>query len=68
MVQCSFDCKKTLLSRYYLLKISLLNTTIQSVPPSSSGKTSEILYGIENAVGRGVYFMANVKKKNGYLF
>lgn len=68
MVQCSFDCKKTLLSRYYLLKISLLNPTIQSIPPSSSGKTSEILYGIENAVGRGVYFMANVKKRMDICF
>ena len=38
--------------------------TIHPLPPSNSpGKTSEILYGVENAVGRGVYFMSNVKER-----
>jgi hypothetical protein len=36
-------------------------TTIPSLPPSSHTNKSEILYGVENAVGRGVYFMSNVK-------
>src|SRR5919109_3036137 len=29
---------------------------------------SEILYGIENAVGRGVYFMSNVKERMDIFF
>ncbi|HSN95718.1 MAG TPA: HAMP domain-containing sensor histidine kinase [Nitrososphaeraceae archaeon] len=29
---------------------------------------SEILYGVENAVGRGVYFMSNVKQKMDIFF
>ena len=36
---------------------------INPFPPSSSPeKKSEILYGVENAVGRGIYFMSNVKR------
>ena len=43
--------------------------TIHPLPPSNSpGKTSEILYGVENAVGRGVYFMSNVKKRMDIYF
>jgi two-component system, OmpR family, sensor histidine kinase VicK len=29
---------------------------------------SEILYGVENAVGRGVYYMSNVKQKMDIFF
>ena len=36
--------------------------TIQPFPPQS-GKKSEIIYGVENAVGRGIFFMSNVKNK-----
>ncbi|MFL6406003.1 MAG: ATP-binding protein [Nitrososphaeraceae archaeon] len=43
--------------------------TIHPLPPSSSPeKRSEILYGIDNAVGRGVYFMSNVKKRMDIYF
>jgi two-component system sensor histidine kinase VicK len=43
--------------------------TIRPLPPSSSPeKKSEILYGIDNAVGRGVYFMSNVKKRMDIYF
>jgi hypothetical protein len=43
--------------------------TIHPLPPSSSPeKRSEILYGIENAVGRGIYFMSNVKKRMDIYF
>jgi nitrogen-specific signal transduction histidine kinase len=41
--------------------------TIGSLPPRSE-KRSEILYGVENAVGRGVYFMSNVKEKMDIYF
>ena len=41
--------------------------TIQPLPPQS-GKKSEIVYGVENAVGRGVYFMSNVKNKMDICF
>jgi signal transduction histidine kinase len=42
---------------------------IQPLPPSSSiNKKSEILYGVENAVGRGVYFMSNVKQTMDIFF
>jgi signal transduction histidine kinase len=41
---------------------SLLNHNI------TSQRTSEILYGAENAVGRGVQFMQNVKKKMDIFF
>src|ERR671918_59958 len=43
-------------------------TTIPSLPPSSSINKSEILYGVENAVGRGVYFMSNVKQSMDIFF
>ena len=43
-------------------------TTIPSLPPSSHLNKSEILYGVENAVGRGVYFMSNVKQKMDIFF
>ncbi|HYZ49817.1 MAG TPA: HAMP domain-containing sensor histidine kinase, partial [Nitrososphaeraceae archaeon] len=43
--------------------------TINPLPPSKSPeKRSEILYGVENAVGRGVYFMSNVKKRMDIYF
>jgi two-component system, OmpR family, sensor histidine kinase VicK len=37
-------------------------------PNANSQKTSEILYGAENAVGKGVQFMSNVKKKMDIYF
>jgi signal transduction histidine kinase len=40
---------------------------IQPFPPQS-GKKSEIIYGVENAVGRGIYFMSNVKDKMDICF
>jgi hypothetical protein len=29
---------------------------------------TEVLYGTENAISRGIQFMRNVRKKNGYMF
>jgi two-component system, OmpR family, sensor histidine kinase VicK len=46
----------------------LINTTIPSYPPNVVGNKSEILYGIEKAVGRGVYFMSNVKERMDICF
>lgn len=46
----------------------LLMTTIPPIPPNSSVNKSEILYGRENAVRRGVYFMSNVKQKRDIYF
>ena len=46
----------------------LINTTIPSYPPNVVGSKSEILYGIEKAVGRGVYFMSNVKERMDICF
>src|ERR671911_1399850 len=43
-------------------------TTIPSLPPSAHINKSEILYGVENAVGRGVYFMSNVKQRMDIFF
>lgn len=43
-------------------------TTIPPLPPSSHKNKSEILYGVENAVGRGVYFMSNVKQSMDIFF
>jgi two-component system, OmpR family, sensor histidine kinase VicK len=45
-----------------------LDTTIEPIPPTSPGNKSEILYGVENAVGRGVYFMSNVKERMDICF
>src|SRR5215216_5098749 len=46
-----------------------MTTPILPLPPSSpSVNKSEILYGVENAVGRGVYFMANVKERMDIFF
>jgi hypothetical protein len=42
--------------------------TIPPLPPSSHMNKSEILYGVENAVGRGVYFMSNVKQSMDIFF
>jgi two-component system, OmpR family, sensor histidine kinase VicK len=43
--------------------------TIHPLPPSdSSERRSEILYGVDDAVGRGVYFMSNVKKRMDIYF
>src|SRR5919107_1207534 len=46
----------------------LIYTTIPSYPPNVAGNKSEILYGIEKAVGRGVYFMSNVKGRMDICF
>ena len=46
----------------------LIKVTIPSLPPNSDINKSEILYGVENAVGRGVYFMSNVKQRMDILF
>ncbi len=43
-------------------------TTIPPLPPNSHLNKSEILYGVENAVGRGVYFMSNVKQRMDIFF
>ena len=45
-----------------------LVTTIPPLPPNSHLNKSEILYGVETAVGRGVYFMSNVKQKMDIFF
>jgi two-component system, OmpR family, sensor histidine kinase VicK len=42
--------------------------TIPSLPHSTDINKSEILYGVENAVGRGVYFMSNVKRRMDIFF
>ncbi len=49
---------------------NLPSLTIPPFPPSGAGKKkkSEILYGIEKAVGRGVYFMSNVKERMDICF
>jgi two-component system, OmpR family, sensor histidine kinase VicK len=46
----------------------VIHTTIPSFPPNVAGNKSEILYGIEKAVGRGVYFMSNVKERMDICF
>ena len=46
----------------------VIHTTIPSFPPNVPGNKSEILYGIEKAVGRGVYFMSNVKERMDICF
>jgi nitrogen-specific signal transduction histidine kinase len=43
-------------------------TTVPPLPPSFPKKKSEILYGVESAVGRGVYFMSNVKQSMDIFF
>ncbi|HEY6882943.1 MAG TPA: hypothetical protein VI278_02785, partial [Nitrososphaeraceae archaeon] len=43
--------------------------TIKPLPPDPYPQNkSEILYGVENAVGRGVYFMSNVKERMDICF
>ena len=42
--------------------------TIPPLPPASPVNKSEILYGVEDAVGRGVYFMSNVKQRMDIFF
>jgi two-component system sensor histidine kinase VicK len=42
--------------------------TIPHLSPSSHINKSEILYGVESAVGRGVYFMSNVKQSMDIFF
>ena len=42
-------------------------TPTASYPPTKD-KSSEILYGIEKAVGRGVYFMSNVRERMDIFF
>jgi len=45
----------------------LTATPTASYPPTKD-KSSEILYGIEKAVGRGVYFMSNVRERMDIFF
>jgi two-component system, OmpR family, sensor histidine kinase VicK len=47
-----------------------VTSKLSPIPPSTPrGKQySEILYGVEKAVGRGIYFMANVKEKMDICF
>jgi signal transduction histidine kinase len=40
---------------------------IASYPPTKE-RSSEILYGVEKAVGRGVYFMSNVRERMDIFF
>ena len=55
------------MERIHFTSIHIL--TINPLPPSSSPeKRSEILYGVNNAVGRGMYFMSNVKKRMDIYF
>ncbi|HYY49448.1 MAG TPA: HAMP domain-containing sensor histidine kinase [Nitrososphaeraceae archaeon] len=43
--------------------------TIRPLPPSDSHKmVSELLYGVDKSVGRGVYFMSNVKEHMDIYF
>jgi two-component system, OmpR family, sensor histidine kinase VicK len=42
--------------------------TILPIHHSCHVNQSEILYGVENAVGRGVYYMSNVKQKMDIFF
>src|SRR5215218_2276617 len=65
-----------LLYIYFLIVKDLLIVTKQSAKPADSllnpdiksQRSSEILYGAENAVGRGVQFMRNVKKNMDIFF
>lgn len=43
-------------------------TTIPPLPPGSNINKSEILYGVENTMGRGIYFMSNVKQRMDTFF
>ena len=44
-------------------------TTTSTTPyPPTKDRSSEILYGVEKAVGRGVYFMSNVREKMDIFF
>ena len=42
-------------------------TPTASYPPTKD-RSSEILYGVEKAVGRGVYFMSNVRERMDIFF
>ncbi|MGH9977145.1 MAG: ATP-binding protein [Nitrososphaeraceae archaeon] len=44
-----------------------IELTIQAFPPVKD-KKSEVLYGVEKAVGRGIYFMDNVKERMDIFF
>jgi signal transduction histidine kinase len=45
-----------------------LTTTSTTPYPPTKDRSSEILYGVEKAVGRGVYFMSNVREKMDIFF
>ena len=47
-----------------------VTSKISPIPSSAprDKEYSEILYGVEKAVGRGIYFMANVKEKMDICF
>jgi two-component system sensor histidine kinase VicK len=44
-----------------------MNSFIRSHPPNQ-GKSSEVLYGADKAIGRSVYFMSNVKESMDVFF
>ncbi len=50
-----------------LLIVYLTATPTASYPPTKD-RSSEILYGVEKAVGRGVYFMSNVRERMDIFF
>ncbi len=50
-----------------LLIVYLTATPTASYPPTKD-RSSEILYGEEKAVGRGVYFMSNVRERMDIFF
>jgi two-component system, OmpR family, sensor histidine kinase VicK len=55
------------MERIHFTSIHIL--TINPLQPSSSPeKRSEMLYGVNNAVGRGMYFMSNVTKRMDIYF
>jgi two-component system sensor histidine kinase VicK len=47
----------------FIYKLRRFADLIQELPEVPDNKTTEVLYGVENAVRRGVQFMQNAKKK-----
>ncbi len=45
----------------------MTSASTASYPPTKE-RSSEILYGVEKAVGRGVYFMSNVRERMDIFF
>jgi two-component system, OmpR family, sensor histidine kinase VicK len=53
---------------YRIQHYEMKNATIYPSYPPNKDKSSEILYGVEKAVGRGVYFMNNVNERMDIFF